>query len=390
MTQSKEDQMKGRLIFLLIFLIYSSQVIGDDFKVKPYTLLKDSGELILNFELNTKKSLQIDRYTEKALKTIRNDYQEGELHKVNLGNILCQQDTDLRVVDQVSGEEIFYKKILSADCGKEFKGQNRFVFGFISDTKEYSERHNQIANVINSHLDSDEFQFILNGGDVVQEGHLLSEWSEFLNVGLSYMKRVPLVAAVGNHDYRKGGKEKLPPLFKKYMRWNGGDDLGNLHFKFDSFQLIVLNTNFPRLNSKNEKRLWKWLEEKLRLAKSENHPVILASHFPVYSSSLNRFTSSSVRKMRRHIPKLVEKYNVKVVLAGHTHMYERSEKDGVHYIVAGPAGGRPNSPTWKNPYQKAFDNKILSFTKISIEGKSFKMETYDETNQIVDQLSIIL
>lgn len=382
--------MSCRVLLLLIFLIYSSQVIGSTFKVKPYTLLKDNGELLLNFELSIKKNLQIDRYTEKSFKRVDQEFEQGQLHKVNLGQVLCQQDTDLRVTDTTTGDEVFFKKIPSIDCGLKSKGGNRFVFGFISDTQEFTERHQKIANVISTHLDSEEFQFILNGGDVVQEGDHQHDWSDFLNVGHTYMKKVPLIAAVGNHDYRNAGKDKLPPLFKKYMRWEDGEELGNLHFRFESFDLIVFNSNFPRLTKKNEKKLWKWMESKLADSKKQKRPVILASHFPVYSSSMNRFTSSSVRKLRKHIPDLAKKYNVKIYLAGHTHMYERSEKDDTHYIVAGPAGGRPNSPTWKNRYRKFFNNSILTFTKIIVEENRFTLETFDENNHLVDTLSLIL
>jgi hypothetical protein len=383
--------MKARVLILLLFLVYSSQVIGSSFKIKPYTLLKDNGELLLNFELEETKNLHIDRYTEKGLSKISNEYGDGLLHQVNLGQVLCQQDTDLRVVDQASGEEIFYKKIPSTECGHANKtNQSRFVFGFVSDTQEFTERHQKIANVITKHLDEDEFQFVLNGGDVVQDGHKHHDWKEFLDVGHTYMKRVPLVAAIGNHDYRKGGKNQLPPLFKKYLRWDGGDEFGNLHFQFENFDLIVFNSNFPRLTRKKEKQFWLWIEKKLKDASMHDRPVILASHFPVYSSSMNRFTSSSVRKLRRHLPDLVKEYGVKIVLGGHTHMYERSERRGTHYIVAGPAGGRPNSPTWRNKYRKYFNDKILTFSKIIIEGRMFHLETYNEHNHIVDRLSVIL
>ena len=68
--------------------------------------------------------------------------------------------------------------------------------------------------------------------------------------------------------------------------------------------------------------------------------------------------------MQRHISSILEKYKVPLVLSGHTHMYERSYKNGVHYIVAGPAGGRPASLIVKNRYMKFLDKDSLTFTKI--------------------------
>ena len=68
----------------------------------------------------------------------------------------------------------------------------------------------------------------------------------------------------------------------------------------------------------------------------------------------------------------------------------RSFKDGVNYIVAGPAGGRANKPTLTNKYQQSFDSNALTFTKIKYSNKTFKLETYNQDNIIIDQLFINL
>lgn len=132
--------------------------------------------------------------------------------------------------------------------------------------------------------------------------------------------------------------------------------------------------------------MWKWLEEKMQAAKKSNSPLILATHFPVYSSSLNRFTSVAVKKLRSVLVPLVEKYGVKLVLSGHTHMFERSYKKGVNYLVAGPAGGRANKPTLTNKYRQVFDANALTFTKIKYNNKTFKLETFNRDNVLIDQL----
>jgi hypothetical protein len=71
-------------------------------------------------------------------------------------------------------------------------------------------------------------------------------------------------------------------------------------------------------------------------------------------------------------------------------MYERSYKDGVNYLVAGPAGGKPNTPSANNPYVKYFDKDARTFTKIKYSHKTFNIETYNEQNVLIDSLVIKL
>ncbi|RPJ71841.1 MAG: hypothetical protein EHM20_14295, partial [Alphaproteobacteria bacterium] len=200
----------------------------------------------------------------------------------------------------------------------------------------------------------------------------------------------PQIAAIGNHDYRGGNGALIPKYFKQFMRWDGADKYGNLFFDFPEVQILILNSNFSEFSLMEELRVWKWIEDKMKESKRVNKPLIIATHFPVYSSSLNRFSSMNVIKMRVDLVPLIEKYKIPLVLSGHTHMYERSFKDGIHYVVAGPAGGRPNKPSYENEYVKFLDFQSLTFTKIKLAKKVFNIETYNQENKLIDSVSINL
>jgi hypothetical protein len=174
------------------------------------------------------------------------------------------------------------------------------------------------------------------------------------------------------------------------MRWEGAEANGNLFFELPGFELVVWNSNSSDLTSKQEKEMWEWLENKMVKAKNSNTPLILATHFPVYSSSLNKFTSISVIKLQNILVPLAEKYGVKLILSGHTHMYERSIKGDVNYIVAGPAGGRANKPSFKNKYSVMFDANVLTFTKLKYSNKTLKIDTFNQENVLIDQLVVNL
>lgn len=357
---------------------------ADFFKIAPYALKSTNGHLLLNFQLNSDKKLII----EDGSKIISGrDYRKDIQYQIELSLPDCGVAKDLRIKNN---SEIIFTKIFSQPACSSTPSQSEYSFGFISDTQQYTERHEAVAKVIAHHHALEPLQFIINGGDVVQNGHKEEEWIEYFKGGSAYLMDIPQIAAIGNHDYRGQPNAGLPKYFQKFMRWEGAPTNGNLFFEMPGFQLVIWNSNSSDLTSAQEKEMWTWLEEKMKTAQNSGTPLILATHFPVFSSSMNRFTSISVIKLRSHLVPLAEKYGVKLVLSGHTHMFERSFKDGVNYMVAGPAGGRINKPSLKNKYMQNFDSNSLTFTKIKYSNKTFRLETFNQDNIVIDQLFINL
>ncbi|TDP53276.1 calcineurin-like phosphoesterase family protein [Bacteriovorax stolpii] len=381
--------MNLRLGLLAFCIVGSAQAFSADlFKVAPYTLKHTNGQLLLNFQLNEDKKLVI----EDGQKIKRSfEYKKGIHYQTELGKEECGVSKDLRIRDTGTNEVVFTKNYEGLSCTEGSRAPD-YTFGFISDTQQYKDRHEAIAQVIAYHHSMDPLQFLINGGDVVQNGQKdEQEWIEYFLGGKAYLMDVPQIAAIGNHDYR-GHKidYALPKFFQKYMRWEGSPANGNLFFEMPGFQLVIWNSNVGDLKSDEEDQMWTWLEQKMQAAQKSNTPLIFVTHFPVYSSSLNKFTSFAVMKLRRKLVPMVEKYGVKLVLSGHTHMYERSFKDGVHYLVAGPAGGRVNKPTFKNPYVQKFDSNALTFTKVKYSNRTLKIETFNQDNTLIDQLFLNL
>lgn len=379
--------MFSKLALMLALTVGAAPSFGAElFKIAPYTLKHTNGHLLLNFQLNSDKSMVIeDGSSVIAVRT----YKKDQHYQIELGLPECGVAKDLRIIDSKSSAMIFTKNFPQPAC-VPVASQSEFAFGFISDTQQSSDRHGAVAKVIAHHHALEPLQFIINGGDVVQNGHKEDEWIEYFKGGSAYLLNIPQIAAIGNHDYRGEPNKGLPKYFQKYMRWEGSPANGNLFFNMPGFQLVIWNSNTSDLSSDQEKEMWSWLEEKMKVAQQTSTPLILATHFPVYSSSLNRLTSIAVMKLRSHLVPLAEKYGVKLVLSGHTHMFERSYKDGVNYLVAGPAGGRINTPTMNNKYMQSFDQNSLTFTKIKYSNRTFRLETYNQDNAIIDQLFINL
>lgn len=376
---------KTTIVFAALSLFATPANSTDElFRVSPYTLKHTNGQLLLNFQTNEDQSLIIE---DNGVAKVASVYKKHEHYKITLSQAPCASVKEFKILDAKTSD-VLYKNTQSPAPCQSLTGDNTFVFGFISDTQQYRERHEDIARTIAHHHAIEPMQFLINGGDVVQNGDTEQEWIDYVLGGKLYLMDIPQIAALGNHDYRGSNGALIPKFFQQFMRWEGADKFGNLFFNFPEVQLLILNSNFSKLNDLEERQTWAWIEEKFIEAKKLNKPIIVASHFPVYSSSLNRFTSLSVIKMRARLVPLVEKYNVKLVLSGHTHMYERSLKSATNYLVAGPAGGRPNSPSFKNEFMKFFDKDSLTFTKLKLVNRNLSVETYNQENRLIDSIAI--
>jgi len=378
----------------IVFLIFiSSNIFADEtiFKVPPYMLYHTDGKIILNFQLNTNKKITLIENNQIFFNQSTSDYLKNTQYQVNLKMVGCGEAQTIQMISSTDQEVLFEKNLLPKKCFTSIHDSDqKFVFGFISDTQEFLDRHTEVARVINYHQERDPMHFMINGGDVVQTGDDESEWAKYFLGAQSYLKDIPQIAAVGNHDYRGSKGFKTPALFQKYMRWPEAESYGNLFYDFPKLQLVILNSNFYYMKDSEERYVWNWLKEKFKNAHELKKPIIVATHFPVYSSSLNKITSLAVIKMKLGLEPLMKKYKVPLLLSGHTHMYERSEKDGITYLVSGPAGGKPNSPSADNPYRVAFDQYALTFTKLIATEKKLLIETYNQDNQLIDTATIEL
>jgi predicted phosphodiesterase len=384
---------------LSLLALLSTSVLANtphlsNFKLLPYSLVKENGKIEVKFELEKGSELLLSRRPAPGKNgqraSIQKFYPAGELQSFEIPAPNCGDEELLDFISSNEKNPSYSLRLAATNCDS-FETEKPFIFGFISDTQQYDERHKSIAHVIEAHQKKTPLQFIVNTGDIVQNGDDLKEWYQVLSTGNSYLKNAPLIAAIGNHDYRgEDAKNELPVYFKKFLRWEEQKGIGNLAIRFPELKLIVFNSNTHRLDSKNERAQWEWIEQQLRQAQSEKVPVILATHYPFYSSSINRFFQMQVVKLRSKLVPLIEKYGVKLVLSGHTHMYERSYKEGTHYLVAGPAGGRTNAPTWNNPYLRYLNYKTLTFTKISVLKGRAMIETFDQNDHILDTIDISL
>ena len=84
---------------------------------------------------------------------------------------------------------------------------------------------------------------------------------------------------------------------------------------------------------------------------------------------------------------LFEKHGVHLVLTGHAHIYERSLKNGVHYVVGGPAGGLSGLFGVDNPYS-VITADTPTISQFTADRDRLRMITTDPDGREIDSLTI--
>lgn len=154
--------------------------------------------------------------------------------------------------------------------------------------------------------------FIVNGGDVTDYGWNgeVDEYQAVLQACPSPVLHVP-----GNHDVR--WSPMGPALFQRRL---GGTHTAR---DFGPCRVVLMDTTVPLSHWGSFSRTQlDWLESELKRAGRER-PVILGMHHWV---GRNRAIIDNEEALRR----LIEPYNVKLILTGHGHTDDDWKWDGIH------------------------------------------------------------
>jgi predicted MPP superfamily phosphohydrolase len=345
------------------------------FDVQPYLFVHGSGRLALGW-----------RYVD-------NQFSSGPVRvQVYLGTSLFGQvdakndgvswSADLPVTECGFGNQVSYfvpgmsqrATITPIPCPNEHQPAR---FSFIADAQEGPEFLEDIAKEVASFPGS----AILSGGDLVQEGARMQDWLDYFramqNVGGSRVT----YAAIGNHEYRS---QDANNYWQNYFRMRAHQAyystyIGGVH-------LIVLNSNFEDELNLIEPEV-QWL--KSELAKPATWKVVMFHHSPFSKGFFNG--PAAIRKehivLRERFVPLFEAYGVQLVLTGHTHIFERSVKNGIQYLVAGPAGGKMGVYGALNSYS-IHSARERTVTHIEANDNGLRAVTLSINGRVLDDFTL--
>jgi len=215
------------------------------------------------------------------------------------------------------------------------------------------------------------FTFVITLGDNLYGGMSSDDFQKKFEVPYKPLldAGVQFYAALGNHD-------DTNERFFKPFNMNGeryySFKKGNVHF-------FALDSTYL-----DPKQL-AWLEQELAGAGTTDWKICYFHH-PLYSSGAFHGSSTELRTL---LEPLFLKYGVRVVFAGHEHVYERVKpQKGIYYFTEGASGELRAGNLKKTDMTAAGYDKDRSFLTVEISGDDLYFQAISRTGTIVDSGTI--
>jgi len=231
-------------------------------------------------------------------------------------------------------------------------------------------------------MDGNNYDVVIQLGDLVDNADVFSNWSEILNViSGSFMGDLDIVHVLGNHEYQGDVTGDIA----KGM-FNIPKDKNYYSVEYGNVYVAVINYGISANEFEEAKR---WIVEDA--SKSKAKWRILVTHQPPYYTN----PQSKNDLYTRNIPQLAELAGIDFVFAANDHAYARTypvingqrDNNGVVYFVSG-ALGEKRYPAVNNP---EFNFEIVADDfddlYISIEAKetTFKITAYQTDGTVIDE-----
>ncbi|WP_372367843.1 metallophosphoesterase [Candidatus Uabimicrobium sp. HlEnr_7] len=316
----------------------------------------------------------------------------SELHygaSKNMENIVkgtLKNNTHKLVAKNLIPGQRYYYKVISGSVHSVTKSfiapvtkDTNIRVGMYGDSRTFHSFHQVVVKAIAKHQP----HMIINSGDIIENGNKLHEWYEqFLTPAASSIDEIPFIACHGNHDGSIAGNmwdfvplpENAPSQQEMYY----------YNFRYGPMTVMVIDTEADYQKGSTQ---YSYIERDLKKYHRDNWLVVVF-HRPAYSSGVGHGGEESP-KIAEELVVLLERYGADFVLNGHDHFYERSFKEGIHYILSG-GGGAPSTfgGVSLNPYSVTYDNFVLCYNIMDISPYKCEMQTLTPEGKVLDSVVI--
>ncbi|MGE3491294.1 MAG: metallophosphoesterase [Vicinamibacterales bacterium] len=230
--------------------------------------------------------------------------------------------------------------------------------------------------------------FSVGVGDLVNDGSDPAAWRSFLETTAPLAARVPVVPVAGNHDY-DGFYNTLRP--RHYLDLFRPDGTSWFAWSCGGTRLVAIDVNaeFPIGVSPMSKQ-HEWLMDEVRSpAWTGATWRILLVHQPPWSRSWAGYDGDEA--VRALVEPLAANHQLDLVIAGHSHAYERLTRviggRQLHVLITGGAGGGLETPAEAAPGTGTI---VLEhhFAELAASGQSLTVEAINLDGRTIDRWRI--
>ncbi len=235
----------------------------------------------------------------------------------------------------------------------------------------------------------DTVQGTTTGG--VLGGSILSEWeTQWWNpLTVSYLAQTtPVLFARGNHDGEHPYSYAYSALPENESWYS---------FSYGNAFIVVLDTETPTGQQTVENDQLAYLQQALASPEAAAAEFkIVVFHRPPWTrlwdfSALFTGYNGETWVRSDWVP-VMEGGGVDMVITGHSHSYQRGERNGTHYLIVGGGGGaldtfnRPSGSGWPN---FTVVQSIHHYNVMDVSGSTLTWTTYDLNDNPVDTFQIV-
>ena len=360
------------VISLSILICFNAFALDVKTQVGPYLQNVKQDEITVMWETNVPRSSRIDYGLTTDYGNFIEDPNRVTIHEITLPNL-------------ITGTTYHYKvttaNAKSADNTFKTAPQVGSGFSFVAygDTRSNPDDHKAVINAILTHNPQ---TFVLHSGDIIERGNVYEQWqTQYFDPARDMLKNTTLFPSLGNHeenslwyyDFFSVPKNSTTEAWYSF-------NYGNSHF-------VVLDTCQSFAPGGEQ---YTWLRKDLRSPEATEARWIFALfHHPPYSSGYHgRGNSQTVMNLRKYLVPLFKTSGVDVVFNGHEHFYERSYKDGIHYVTVG-GGGAPlgNIGITPNPYRQ-YAERVHHHCIVDVSQDKVTITAYRKDGSVIDTVTI--
>jgi predicted phosphodiesterase len=367
----------GNLLFTLFLVngLSFQEAKSQNVLKGPYLIEPGKTSLLIRWEMDKKSDYSVEYgLNTKKTKLIKLNYRGSK----NNGNLYEAKLSDLRP------NSVYYYRLVSPGNNKWFKtktfldNQEDMTFVAMGDSRSNPE----IFAKIMSASGGANPDLIISMGDLVESGGEYEQWGDFyFPVVRGIAESKPIVSTLGDHE----GDGDDGELFRYFLRTDQAVDKQWFSFDYGSAHFISLDYRHA-----DSKEMIDWFIKDITSSSKKWNFVYM--HRPCYN--LGGHASAWGRETW---PELFSKYNVDIVFAGHSHLYERfypvrlkndSNALPVTYITTGGAGAELYEAI-KNESVLASSESVNHYIKVQIAGDTLKLQTTRMDGSTLDKLLII-